>query len=111
MLDLLETLLTRCGIQNFRYDGKMQSETCDAALVAFRKTGGPRMVLITIKCSNVGLNFTTANRLIKYVATSTSSEPSSDHTHCMDLSWNFTAESQAHAMISSVVPGKKRICS
>jgi SNF2 family DNA or RNA helicase len=67
MLDLLETLLARYGIQNLRYDGKMRTETRDATLVAFRKTGGPRVILISIKCGGVGLNLTTANRVIKCV--------------------------------------------
>ena len=70
MLDLLETMLARCGIRNLRYDGKMRSETREAALVAFRKTGGPRVILISIKCGGVGLNLTTANRVIKCVADS-----------------------------------------
>ena len=72
MLDLLETMLARCGIRNLRYDGKMRSETREAALVAFRKTGGPRVILISIKCGGVGLNLTTANRVIKCVADSES---------------------------------------
>ena len=61
----------RYGIQNLRYDGKMRRGTRDAALVAFRKTGGPGVTLISIKCGGVGLNLTTPNHLIKYVATST----------------------------------------
>ena len=68
MLDLLETVLMRHGIQNLRYDGQMQSETRSAALVAFRKTGGPRVILISIKCGGVGLNLTSANRVVKCVA-------------------------------------------
>ena len=67
MLDLLETLLVRYGIQNLRYDGKMRTEARDATLVAFRKTGGPRVILISIKCGGVGLNLTVANRVIKCV--------------------------------------------
>jgi SNF2 family DNA or RNA helicase len=69
MLDLLETLLMRYGIQNLRYDGKVRRETRDAALVPFRKKGGPGVTLISIKCGVIGLNLTTANRLIKYVVT------------------------------------------
>jgi SNF2 family DNA or RNA helicase len=79
MLDLLETLLARHGIQNLRYDGKMRSEAREAALAAFRRTGGPKVILISIKCGGVGLNLTIANRVIN-----------------MDLSWNFAAESQAY---------------
>jgi len=65
MLSLLETLLARCGIQYLRYDGKMRSEAREAALSAFRKAGGPRVILISIKCGGVGLNLTIANRVIK----------------------------------------------
>ncbi|KAI0290312.1 SNF2 family N-terminal domain-containing protein [Russula brevipes] len=79
MLDLLETLLARHGIQRLRYDGKMRTEARDAVLVAFRKAGGPKVILISTKCGGVGLNLTTANRVIN-----------------MDLSWNFAAESQAY---------------
>ncbi|KAI9457065.1 SNF2 family N-terminal domain-containing protein [Russula earlei] len=79
MLDLLETLLARYGIRNLRYDGKMRSEARDAALMAFRRTGSPRVILISTKCGGVGLNLTVANRVIN-----------------MDLSWNFAAESQAY---------------
>jgi SNF2 family DNA or RNA helicase len=67
MLDLLETLLVRYGIQNLRYDGKMRSESREAALVVFRKAGGPRVILISTKCGGVGLNLTSANRVIKCV--------------------------------------------
>ena len=65
MLDLLETLLPRYGIQNLRYDGKMRSEAREAALAAFRRTGGPKVILISIKCGGVGLNLTVANRVVK----------------------------------------------
>ena len=95
MLDLLETVLIRYVIQNLRYNGKVWMETREAALVAFRKMGGPGVTLISMKCVGIGLNFTTANRLIKYVATSTSSKPS-NHSHSIDLAWAFVAESQAY---------------
>jgi SNF2 family DNA or RNA helicase len=65
MLDLLETLFARYGIQNLRYDGKMRSEMREATLMAFRKAGGPKVILISIKCGGVGLNLTTANRIVK----------------------------------------------
>ncbi len=67
MLDLLETLLARYGIQNLRYDGKMRGESREAALIVFRKAGGPRVILISTKCGGVGLNLTSANRVIKCV--------------------------------------------
>ncbi|KAN0118821.1 SNF2 family N-terminal domain containing protein [Russula decolorans] len=79
MLNLVETMLVRYGIQFLRYDGKMRSEARDAALIAFRKIGGPRVILISTKCGGVGLNLTSANRVVN-----------------MDLSWNYAAESQAY---------------
>ena len=63
MLNLVETVLVRYGIQFLRYDGKMRSEARDAALIAFRKIGGPRVILISTKCGGVGLNLTSANRV------------------------------------------------
>jgi SNF2 family DNA or RNA helicase len=65
MLDLVETLLVRYGIQSLRYDGKMRSEARDAALVAFREIGGPSVILISTRCGGVGLNLTAANRVVK----------------------------------------------
>lgn len=65
MLDLVETLLARYGIHYLRYDGKMRSEARDAALIAFRKIGGPKVILISTKCGGVGLNLTSANRVVK----------------------------------------------
>ncbi|KAH9054910.1 SNF2 family DNA-dependent ATPase [Lactarius vividus] len=79
MLDLIETLLARNGIQNLRYDGKMRSEAREAALAGFRRMGGPKVILISTKCGGVGLNLTIANRVVN-----------------MDLSWNYAAESQAY---------------
>ena len=95
MLDWLEMLLTRYGMQHLRYDGKVRSETRGAALVAFRKMGAPGVILISINCGGVELNFTATSRLIEYVAIPTSSKRS-NHTHSMDPSWNFAAESQAY---------------
>ena len=65
MLNLVETMLVRYGIQFLRYDGKMRTEARDAALIAFRKIGGPRVILISTKCGGVGLNLTIANRVVK----------------------------------------------
>jgi SNF2 family DNA or RNA helicase len=65
MLNLVETVLVRNGIQFLRYDGKMRTEARDAALITFRKIGGPRVILISTKCGGVGLNLTSANRVVK----------------------------------------------
>ena len=72
MLETLETLLTRYGIQNLRYDGEVRSETRGAALVAFRKMGAPGVILISINCGGIELNFMATSRLIEYVAIPTS---------------------------------------
>ncbi|KAH8102694.1 SNF2 family DNA-dependent ATPase [Cristinia sonorae] len=79
MLDLVETIFARYGIQSLRYDGKMNREAREAVLARFRKSGGPRVILISTKCGGVGLNLVSANRVIN-----------------MDLSWNFASESQAY---------------
>jgi SNF2 family DNA or RNA helicase len=65
MLDLVETVLIRYGIQSLRYDGKMRTEAREATLNTFRKIGGPRVILISTKCGGVGLNLTSANRVVK----------------------------------------------
>nr|VWO96010.1 Alcohol dehydrogenase [Ganoderma boninense] len=41
--------------------------------------GGPKVILVSIKCGGVGLNLVSANRVIN-----------------LDLSWNYAAESQAY---------------
>lgn len=46
MLDLIELLLGRYGIQHLRYDGKMGREAREKSLSTFKKTGGPRVILI-----------------------------------------------------------------
>ncbi|KAA1467021.1 hypothetical protein DENSPDRAFT_831976 [Dentipellis sp. KUC8613] len=79
MLDQIEILFARYGIQNLRYDGKMTREARDATLLTFRKHGGPKVILISTKCGSVGLNLVSANRVVN-----------------LDLSWNFAAESQAY---------------
>lgn len=67
MLDLVDTLFARYGIQSLRYDGSMTREQREGVLAKFRKTGGPKVILISIKCGGVGLNLTSANRIVKYV--------------------------------------------
>ncbi|PCH42875.1 hypothetical protein WOLCODRAFT_102715 [Wolfiporia cocos MD-104 SS10] len=79
MLDLIETLFARHGIRSLRYDGKMHREAREAVLIQFRKAGGPKVILISTKCGGVGLNLTSANRIVN-----------------MDLAWNYASESQAY---------------
>ncbi|KAI0319418.1 SNF2 family N-terminal domain-containing protein [Amylostereum chailletii] len=79
MLDLIETLFSRYGIRNLRYDGKMSREARDQTIIAFRKSDSHKVILISTKCGGVGLNLVAANRVVN-----------------MDLSWNYAAESQAY---------------
>ncbi|KAG6902647.1 hypothetical protein C0995_013772 [Termitomyces sp. Mi166 len=79
MLDLIDVLLSRHGIQSLRFDGKMDRIARDRVLSAFKKPGGPKVILISTKSGSVGLNLVSANRIIN-----------------MDLSWNYAAESQAY---------------
>lgn len=46
MLDLVEILFARHGIQSLRYDGKMNREARESVLAQFRKTTGPKVILI-----------------------------------------------------------------
>ena len=46
MLDLVESLFTRYGVQSLRYDGSMGREAREAVLSRFRKPGGPKVILI-----------------------------------------------------------------
>lgn len=46
VLDLVETLFARRGIQNLRYDGKMDKGSREIALATFKKPGGPKVLLL-----------------------------------------------------------------
>ncbi|RPD76809.1 hypothetical protein L226DRAFT_459891 [Lentinus tigrinus ALCF2SS1-7] len=79
MLDLCEQIFARNGIRSLRYDGSMGREAREYCLKEFRRPGGPKVVLVSIKCGGVGLNLVSANRVIN-----------------LDLSWNYATESQAY---------------
>ncbi|TRM63219.1 SNF2 family N-terminal domain-containing protein [Schizophyllum amplum] len=79
MLDLVDTVFSIHGITALRFDGRMDRQQRDAVLAAFKRTGGPKVILISTKCGSVGLNLVSANRVIN-----------------LDLSWNYAAESQAY---------------
>ncbi|KAJ7619382.1 SNF2 family DNA-dependent ATPase [Roridomyces roridus] len=79
MLDLIEILFERHGLASLRFDGKMDRSSREAVLARFKKSGGPKIILISTKCGSVGLNLVSANRIIN-----------------MDLSWNAAAETQAY---------------
>ncbi|KAF8667979.1 SNF2 family N-terminal domain [Rhizoctonia solani] len=78
MIDLMQILLKKSGFESLRYDGQMKREEREHALSRFKKQGGPKIILISLKCGGVGLNLTEANRVI-----------------CMDLAWNAATENQA----------------
>ena len=46
MLDLVESVFLRNGIQSLRYDGSMSREAREAVLQRFRQPRGPRVILI-----------------------------------------------------------------
>ncbi|OSD03838.1 hypothetical protein PYCCODRAFT_205289 [Trametes coccinea BRFM310] len=79
MLDLCEQLFARHGIRSLRYDGPMSREAREYTLAQFRRPGGPKVILVSIKCGGVGLNLVSANRVIN-----------------LDPSWNYATESQAY---------------
>ncbi|KAG6810754.1 hypothetical protein H0H92_010463 [Tricholoma furcatifolium] len=85
MLDLLDILFSRHGIQSLRFDGKMDRNQRDHVLGTFKKPGGPKVLLISTRCGSVGLNLVSANRIIN-----------------MDLSWNYAAESQAYDRVHRI---------
>ncbi|KAJ6562842.1 SNF2 family DNA-dependent ATPase [Mycena vulgaris] len=80
MLDLIEILFSRHGIRSLRFDGKMDRAQRDVVLATFKRSGGPKVILISTKCGSVGLNLVSANRIVN-----------------MDLSWNAAAEDQAYS--------------
>ncbi|KAJ6490225.1 SNF2 family DNA-dependent ATPase [Mycena vitilis] len=85
MLDLIEILFSRHGIRSLRFDGKMDRAARDSVLATFKKSGGPKVILISTKCGSVGLNLVAANRIIN-----------------MDLSWNLAGETQAYDRVHRI---------
>lgn len=49
-LDLIEIILFRHGIRHLRYDGGMDRVARESTLAIFKKTGGPKVILISTKC-------------------------------------------------------------
>ena len=54
MLDLIEILFTRNGIQSLRFDGKMDQPSRRTVLAAFQNPGGPKVILIRYFYCNDG---------------------------------------------------------
>jgi len=78
MIDLVIQLLSQEDIDVLRFDGKMSRLSRDETLRQFKKAGGARILIISLKCGGVGLNLVNANRCI-----------------CLDLAWNNATEQQA----------------
>ncbi|KAI9472360.1 MAG: SNF2 family N-terminal domain-containing protein [Benjaminiella poitrasii] len=78
MLDLLEERLKIEGIEYCRYDGSMSSSLREKSLRQFKEDSNRTVMLISLKCGSLGLNLTTANRVI-----------------LMDIWWNPAVEEQA----------------
>jgi len=77
MLDLIEPILREHNIIHGRYDGKMRKDQRDAMLNDFR-TSSMSVLLVSLKSGSVGLNLTTASRVI-----------------LLDMWWNPAIEEQA----------------
>jgi len=100
MLELLETGLVRYGTQNLRYDGKMRSEMREAALVAFRKTGGlSDLNQHQVRRRRVEPHIRQSRHQVRWRPPSPfrlNRNFSNHNHHSMDLSWSFAADSQAY---------------
>jgi len=78
MINLVIQLLSQEDIDVLRFDGKMTRLSREETLRQFKRVGGPRILIISLKCGGVGLNLVNANRCI-----------------CLDLAWNNATEQQA----------------
>lgn len=70
-------LLEREDMSCLTFDGRMTRIQRDETIKAFKAPGGPRILIISLKCGGVGLNLVNANRVI-----------------CLDLAWNAATENQ-----------------
>lgn len=62
-LDLISIQLNARGIAHAVYDGRMSREAKEDAVTDFKSRQGPRVMLLSIKSGNVGLNLTCANKV------------------------------------------------
>jgi SNF2 family DNA or RNA helicase len=77
-LDLLQPFLDRAGHRYVRYDGSMRPDERERALDSIRSDPKVRLILISFKAGNVGLNLTCCSHVI-----------------LMDLWWNPMLEAQS----------------
>lgn len=78
MLDLIEQPLKKHGFRFCRYDGSMSSMLREKSLERLKYDRYCTVMLISLKCGSLGLNLTSANRVI-----------------LMDIWWNPALEEQA----------------
>lgn len=78
MLDLMEQPLKKHGFRFCRYDGSMSSMVREKSLERLKYDRYCTVMLISLKCGSLGLNLTSANRVI-----------------LMDIWWNPALEEQA----------------
>ncbi|CAG8452129.1 8018_t:CDS:2 [Ambispora leptoticha] len=64
LLDLVEYALRDNGFKFTRYDGKLNTNERTEALKTFEECQDINVILVSLKCGGVGLNLTTANRVI-----------------------------------------------
>jgi len=79
MLDLVGPFLTKRGIKYLVYDGRISRQRKDYTIKQFKDPrAGYTVMLMSLRCGSVGLNLTSANRVI-----------------FLDLWWNPSVEEQA----------------
>jgi len=78
MLDLCEIPLLKNGFEYVRYDGKLSINQRDCVLKKFKTSHTHTVMLMSLKCGNLGLNMTQANHIV-----------------FLDLWWNPAVEEQA----------------
>jgi len=80
MLSLVQAAMTQAGITFMRIDGSSSAKARASALAAFQSSasGGPEVLLISLKAGGVGMNLTAASQV-----------------HLLDPWWNPSVEEQA----------------
>jgi SNF2 family DNA or RNA helicase len=64
LLDLLEVPLRKTGIQYQRYDGGMSASKRNQAIIDFQEDENLKVLLVSIKAGNSGLNLVAASQVI-----------------------------------------------
>ncbi|KAG9306614.1 hypothetical protein G9A89_004811 [Geosiphon pyriformis] len=64
LLDLLEQPLQQNGFKYVHYDGRIKPQKRSESVIDFEEQPDLNVMLVSLKCGGVGLNLTTANRVI-----------------------------------------------